>query len=568
MIDFEADNTEINAKILLEGMFYSELPPILDESVMKKQIIDVLKKMKDQKYNYFRHEDDLIKDFKEIFSPDYIRGNGVETITYYAFKKNATLREMQIPHLLHYCSFIYNSLSVFDDIFTPLYLEPDNEKYVENSNSYVVIGDRFMVSSGYDAWQELEEGVFTTDNNKIQNNAMFGENRRRYHAQQGAYLYAVKMDIESFFPNMYTHYFEKIADYEPFKELGFGKEYFVFLDNFHQRINNNQTKGIPAGVFSSHIAAELCMLCVDYLIRGEIAGQEIGYIRYVDDMTFFSDSKQKLEQMEIAVQRILNRFRLRINGNKTKYYTNARVLDNGADIHAVYERLKFLKKGASCQLTDNDFWRFKSYLCELIDGGGVAQMKTILSIFLRRLTEGKIKLSEDAYSWFCYIYLLAYENQNLVCHVYKILDQILGQVSDKSAYLAVLEQKTGYLNERYQDTLFQIWHYYVLVRHLGQRQRAVCMQEYFRLGGVNPIIACWFVTEGAARNRDLVKQIKEKFTEEAGEQNWKQQIMFSKWWLPLFKIKMVDDSNYYSLMKGQSFPSLFCDLAAKSTGPQ
>ncbi len=562
MIDFEADNTEINAKILLEGMFYSELPPVLDDSVMKENIIEVLKKMDDEEYTYFRFQNDLIKDFKDIVSPDYIRGNGVETITYYAFKKNATLREMQIPHLLHYCSFIYNTLAVFDDIFTPLYLEPDNGNYVKNSNSYVVIGDRFIVSSGYDAWQELEEGVFTTDNNKIQNNAMFGENRRRYHEQQGAYLYAVKMDIESFFPNMYTHYFEKIAEYQPYKQLGFEKEYFVFLDNFHQKINNNQTKGIPAGVFSSHIAAELCMLCVDYLIREEIDGQEIGYIRYVDDMTFFSDSKQKLEQMEIALQRILNQFRLRVNGNKTTYYTNVRTLDNAADIHAVRERLKFLKQDVSCELTENDFRCFKSYLCELLECGNAAQMKTILSIFLRRLTEGKITLSEDAYSWFCYIYLLAFDNQNLVCHVYKILDQILTQVPDKSAYLAVLNQKTGYLNERYQDTLFQIWHYYVLVRHLRQGERAACMQEYFNLGGANPIVVCWFVKDGNGQNRDLIKQIKKVFTAEAGEQNWKQQIMFSRWWLPLFKIKMVDGFNYDSFMNGTSFPEPLTDLAA------
>lgn len=69
--------------------------------------------------------------------------------------------------------------------------------------------------------------------------------------------------------------------------MGLNKRYFTFLDQFHQRVNNNQTKGIPAGVFSSHIAAELCMLCVDEEIRRYIADRPIGYIRYVDDLTFF-----------------------------------------------------------------------------------------------------------------------------------------------------------------------------------------------------------------------------------------------------------------------------------------
>lgn len=162
MIDINADNTITNARILLEGMFYSELPPVLDYSVLEDNIMEVLTKMADEEYDYFCYDSGFIKDYKKIVPPKYIRGNGVETITYYTFKRNATLREMQLPHLLHYCGFIYNSLFVFEEIFTPLYLEPDNQKYVENSNSYFVIGDSFTVSTGYEEWEEWEEGIFTT----------------------------------------------------------------------------------------------------------------------------------------------------------------------------------------------------------------------------------------------------------------------------------------------------------------------------------------------------------------------------------------------------------------------
>ena len=96
--------------------------------------------------------------------------------------------------------------------------------------------------------------------------------------------------------------------------------YFEFLDKFHQRINNNQTKGIPAGVFSSHVAAELCMLCADEEIRNyiETKNYRISCVRYVDDLTFFSDSKVELATLYPAVQSILNHYRLRINGNKTE----------------------------------------------------------------------------------------------------------------------------------------------------------------------------------------------------------------------------------------------------------
>lgn len=563
MIDFNADNTTTNAQILLEGMFYSELPPIFDYTVLKENILEVLMKMEEEEYIHFRYESGFIKDYKEIIPPKYIRGSGVETITYYAFKRNTTLREMQIPHLLHYCGFIYNSLFVFEDIFTPLYLDPDHYNYVENSNSYFVVGNSFTVSSGYNDWEELEEGIFTNDNNKIQNNAMFGENRRRYSLRQEAYLYSLKMDIESFFPNIYTHYFEKIAEYEPYKRLKFEKEYFVYLDNFHQKINNNQTKGIPAGVFSSHIAAELCMLCVDYLIRQEIGEREIGYIRYVDDMTFFCDSKQELEQMAILVQRILNKFRLRVNGSKTEYNANARFLGNRSNIRAVYERLPFLKEDQQAILNEDEFQCFKVYMSELLKMESLSQMKAILTLFLRRLKEKKLELGDEEYTWFCYIYILAFENENLVYHVYKILDEILEGIWETSSFLAVLNKKTGYINERYKDTLFQIWHYYVLVRHMSEEQRAECMEEYFRTGEANPIIVCWFAENGDHKNKKLIKHIKEIFSEDTGGQGWQQQIMFSKWWLPLLKIRMMDKHNYYKIMQGGNFPQILEDLTQR-----
>ena len=44
------------------------------------------------------------------------------------------------------------------------------------------------------------------------------------------------------------------------------------------KTNNNQTKGIAAGVFSSTLSAELLMLCVDYEIN-QVLGDNIKYLR-------------------------------------------------------------------------------------------------------------------------------------------------------------------------------------------------------------------------------------------------------------------------------------------------
>ena len=80
-------------------------------------------------------------------------------------------------------------------------------------------------------------------------------------------------------------YLDKIKDMEPFSSMENVADYFIYLDHFHQRINCNQTKGIPAGVFSAHIASELLMICVDDQIRKGMPEEGMEYIRYVDDLT-------------------------------------------------------------------------------------------------------------------------------------------------------------------------------------------------------------------------------------------------------------------------------------------
>lgn len=168
---------------------------------------------------------------------------------------------------IHYCGFVYNSLYIFDELFSELYITEENWEYVDNSNSYVVAGESFWIDTGYDDEEEFEEGVFINENNKISRWAKIEDAKMRIHEFQKSKLYYIKLDIESFFQNLYTHYFARIANFEPYKSMDVTSDYFDFLDRFHQRINDNQTKGVPAGNFSSHIGAELLMLCVDYEIR-------------------------------------------------------------------------------------------------------------------------------------------------------------------------------------------------------------------------------------------------------------------------------------------------------------
>lgn len=565
MIDFTAPNTEENAKILLQGMWYIELPPILNHQLLMNHIKKVLENIQKEKigsprYPYFRYTEDLfIKDIDKIAPPNYIRGKGSEAITYYAFKKNGSLREMQIPNLIHYCSFIYNTLYVFEKLYKDLYLNPAHQNYVQNSDSYVVIDDYFVISTEYESLEEINDGLFTTLNNKIQSNEKFDKSRRHYDEIQEAYLYSVKLDIESFFPNMYTHYMEKIAKLAPYSSIGADERYFKYLDTFFQRINNNQTKGIPAGVFSSHIAAELCMLCVDEEIRKEMSGKDIGYLRFVDDITFFSDNQQLLEEMATSVQRILNKYRLRVNGSKTEYRSNGTFLEKRANKKQILEMFPYLEaEGVTC-LNSDSFLHFKHYIVTLLKDKNIPQIKTILTLLLKNLSKGNLQF-EELFSWFCYIFILAFENINLACHVYRLLDKIIETAKDPSPYITVLKKKTLWINTQYKDTLFQIWHYYVITKYLNSEEQDQWYEDYISEKDINPVILCFFVKDKENDNHKLVTTIIEQFKEDCMDKDWKSKIMFSKWWLPLLKIKMVDTYNYYKYMNSSEFPQLLIDL--------
>ena len=300
MLDLNSPVNNKNSKLLLQGIWYSDLPDLLDMQELLDSLHSVLDAINQCNISqYIQDQDGFITGWTDMESPSYVRKPGVEAITYFDFKRNNSLREMQIPNIIHYISFIYNTILEFADIFESLYIDSDNHHFVEHSNSYLVFEDEFVISS-YEGNEEIEvAGTFATMNTKVNGSTVLEENKRRLLAAEAGYLFSLKMDIESFFPNIYTHYFEKISNRLPFNEITSDNKYFHFLDSYHQRINNNQTKGIPAGVFSSHVAAELCMLCVDQEIMAYINDQAtpIAYVRYVDDLTFYSDSESELKGM-------------------------------------------------------------------------------------------------------------------------------------------------------------------------------------------------------------------------------------------------------------------------------
>ena len=571
MIDKNDDIQQRNIDLLIAGYWYEDLPPVIDIANIKGMIKGIIEKIDNDVYDDFFKTDGLITEYKNTQAPSYIFNDGIEPITFFEFKKNGALREMQIPNLKYYCTFVYNTIAVYDELFSKLYSEPEFDKYVCNSNSYILFNELFHIYKLYDGSEEIiESGIFAVKNNKTTGQLAHEENNVRYLKKQGAKLHSVKVDIESFYPNVYTHYLSKIKDAEPYKDNICCDTYFDFLDYYNMKINNNQTKGIVTGVYSSTISAELLMLCVDYEINNVI-GDEVSYIRYVDDLTFFSDSLEEIYSKMPLVQRVLNKYRLRINNNKTETQKSIYNMSY-VDMYELKKRFDFFDfDSADIIKYDKEvFYNIKGYVARAYDNNLKSEIKAFLSMFRRAISlkklcfdiDGKIDLKKYTVA---YMLQLACLEPIFASRCYRVIISILDLIDEenkKDEIVKLLKLKNAFINATYHDSLLQIWHYYVLSKY-DTKANIIELLDSFGNDEINPIILAGFVKEKDAANKELFDYIKKTYSSivyEGENSYWMRSIMFSKWWLPLLVIYLKDGKNYSQFYESQHFHEIYKEM--------
>ena len=572
MIDKNDDIQQRNIDLLIAGYWYEDLPPVIDIANIKGMIKGIIEKIDNDVYDDFFKTDGLITEYKNTQAPSYIFNDGIEPITFFEFNKNGALREMQIPNLKYYCTFVYNTIAVYDELFSKLYSEPEFDKYVCNSNSYILFNELFHIYKLYDGSEEIiESGIFAVKNNKTTGQLAHEENNVRYLKKQGAKLHSVKVDIESFYPNVYTHYLSKIKDAEPYKDNICCDTYFDFLDYYNMKINNNQTKGIVTGVYSSTISAELLMLCVDYEINNVI-GDEVSYIRYVDDLTFFSDSLEEIYSKMPLVQRVLNKYRLRINNNKTETQKSIYNMSY-VDMYELKKRFDFFDfDSADIIKYDKEvFYNIKGYVARAYDNNLKSEIKAFLSMFRRAISlkklcfdiDGKIDLKKYTVA---YMLQLACLEPIFASRCYRVIISILDLIDEenkKDEIVKLLKLKNAFINATYHDSLLQIWHYYVLSKY-DTKANIIELLDSFGNDEINPIILAGFVKEKDAANKELFDYIKKTYSsivyKEGENSYWMRSIMFSKWWLPLLVIYLKDGKNYSQFYESQHFHEIYKEM--------
>ncbi len=571
MIDFENPVFSENVQLLLEGFWHKELPPLFNVANIHTNVETVLRKIATNKYSdQFNIESDLICEYKNFTAPSYVYNDGSEPITFFDFKKNGSLREMQLPNLKYYITFMYNILSCYDNLFKKLYSEPEFNEYIDNSNSFILFNESFRVFMDYDNDEEIvEEGVFAVNNNKTTGQLVYEKNNNHYLKKQASYLYSAKIDIESFYPNIYTHYLSKIKNAPPFNQFENTSAFFDFLDYYNMKINNNQTKGIVTGVFSSVVSSELLMLCVDYEIRNAI-GESVEYIRYVDDLTFFSDSLEEINSKLASVQQILNKYRLRINNSKTEQL-NAIHNVSYTNLYELKNKFDFFNSDSSIAINKDIFYNIKRYISKRYYENEKSEIKAFLTLLKYSIINGHLILESDEDVYIpvylsCYMMQLSCLEPLFASRCYKVIEAILEKSQGTQNFndiILEMKNKCTYVNKSYNETILQIWHYYLL----GKYDANFSVTQYLKSieeNEANPLILASLIKEGRRSNREIMKYIKTTYSnieKKEGEPDfWKVSIMNSKWWLPLFILQLKDGADYDSFFSSAHFNRIYKNL--------
>jgi len=167
--------------------------------------------------------------------------------------------------------------------------------------------------------------IYDTYANRKGKGTLAALKRAKYYANK--YKYVLQIDIKKYFPSidheiLTAMLYPKVQCSETMLMLvgliensNMQDDAYFYFDDDTLLTPYERRKGIPLGNLTSQFFGNWYLNEFDHYIKEELRVK--GYIRYVDDMTFFSNSKDFLEDLILVVDSYLDRFRLRIHPYKT-----------------------------------------------------------------------------------------------------------------------------------------------------------------------------------------------------------------------------------------------------------
>ncbi|KMK53658.1 Reverse transcriptase (RNA-dependent DNA polymerase) [Fructobacillus sp. EFB-N1] len=162
------------------------------------------------------------------------------------------------------------------------------------------------------------------------------------------YKVSKKIDIQNFFPSVYTHSLtwallgsKSVAKMA--KKSMLDKSFEGAIDRLMQSINFKETNGIVVGPEFSRVIVELLLSKVDTIVEknllekhNKVNNIDYSIIRYVDDIFIFSNDSQLNNVIENEFESCLRTFNLSINDSKIKDFSDTTSI--------LYSRVTEIKK--------------------------------------------------------------------------------------------------------------------------------------------------------------------------------------------------------------------------------
>jgi len=202
-----------------------------------------------------------------------------------------------------------------------------NDNTVMRKISAAPFRDRVVHHAIMNVLEPLFEKSFIYDTyaNRKGKGTLSALRRAKYYANK--YTYVLKIDIKKYFPSIdheiLISMLSKKIDCDETMKLLIGliensnkqEDAFFYFGDDTLLTPYERRKGIPLGNLTSQFFGNWYLNEFDHYIKECLKVK--GYIRYVDDMTFFSNSKDFLEDLVLIVDSYLEKFRLRVHPYKT-----------------------------------------------------------------------------------------------------------------------------------------------------------------------------------------------------------------------------------------------------------
>jgi len=202
-----------------------------------------------------------------------------------------------------------------------------NDNLVKRKISAAPFIDRVVHHAIMNVIEPLFEKSFIYDTyaNRKGKGTLNALRRARFYSNR--YDYILKLDIKKYFPSIDHELLilaleKKIKCHETMKLLkeliansNPQEDAFFYFDGDGLFTPYERRKGIPLGNLTSQFFGNWYLNGFDHYVKERL--QVKGYIRYVDDMTFFANSKSFLEDVIYLSEEYLQKLRLKIHPHKT-----------------------------------------------------------------------------------------------------------------------------------------------------------------------------------------------------------------------------------------------------------